>query len=166
MRLYLKRKLFPWNWHFYVTNKNDDCLLLIDTKMGRTGREMFIYNKNNTNREEYIAHVKENYKNFLPQYTIEIDNKEICKMKYDGKMFNRDYLFEGLPYHLKGTLWTHNYSLYDNDQSVMNLKWSRFSFMGRTYRLNIHNKKDVLLCVCVAAVVAWSEGRAAGWGRA
>ena len=165
MKLLLKRKLIPWSWHYYIEDERGNRLYLIDTKMENTGREMFIHCATNLNKGEHVAFIKEQYELFIPKYTIEINGQKVCEMMQDWKFFNRDFFFEGVPYHLEGSFLLHNYSLHRGDKPIMDFSKRLFALIRECYHLHIFDPKDQLLCICIAAIVCWTDGRAAGIGK-
>ena len=67
--------------------------------------------------------------------------------------FKRHYHLEDLPWRMLGDFWSHEYSLSDHaGRTVMSLSKAWFTW-GDSYRLDIPNPHNELLCLCIALAV-------------
>jgi len=161
MKIKLVRKFFSWKWRYCVTDERKNSLYFISIKMGKIGREIFVYCKDKVRDDEYIACIREMFSVFFSplRYTVEIDGQVVCEMVQKPTLTNSSLAFEGMRLYLyeNDVLIRDKFVLRDDDNVIMNM--SKFY---RCYGLDVINSEKALFCICVALVVDCATARS--WG--
>ena len=149
MRLYLKQKVFSWRDRFTVKDEAGNDRYAVEGHLLTIGRKLSIYDA----RGAEAAFIRQKLLAFMPRYIIEVGGREACTVVKEFTFFKQSYRIDGLPWHLTGDFWAHEYSLDDfGGQQVMRMSKKWFSW-GDSYELDIPDARNELLCLCVALAV-------------
>lgn len=149
MKLYMKQKVFSWTDKFAIKDEMENDRFSVQGEFLSIGKKLHIYDAGGTE----VAFIRQKVLAFLPRYIVEIDGQEVCQIVKQFTLLKPRYELEGIPWHVKGDFWAHEYAMYDeSEQLVMQLSKHWFTW-GDSYELDITNDKDALLCVCVTLAV-------------
>lgn len=148
MKLYLKQKVFSWRDRFYAKDEGGNDRYAVEGELFSWGKKLHVYRADGAE----AAFIRQKVFTWMPRYFVEIGGRTVCEIVKEFTFFRQSYRLEGLPWHLEGDLWAHEYSLSDNGRVVMRLSKKWFSW-GDSYELDIANPQDELLCLCVALAV-------------
>ena len=149
MKLYIKQKVFSWRDRFLVKDEVGNDRYAAEGKFFTWGKKLHIYNA--TGRE--VAFVRQKVMSLMPRFFVEVGGREICEIVKEFTIVKQSYRIAGLPWHLSGDIWAHEYSLDDASGSqVMRMSKKWFTW-GDSYELDIADAQNELACLCVALAV-------------
>lgn len=148
MLLYMKQKAFSWVDRFTIWEENGDARYFVKGEFLSWGKKLHVYNT----QEEEVAFIRQKMLAWLPRYIIEADGREVCHIQKKFAFLSQQYALEGLPWHVEGDFWAHEYTMFDDNHEIMRLSKHWFT-LGDSYELNISNDQDDLLCLCVALAI-------------
>ena len=148
MKLYLKQKVFSWRSRFTVKNEQGSDRYSVAGEIISLGHRLHVYNANGS----HAALIRQKLMTLMPQFIVEINGHEVCRIIKEFTFFKQSYRIEGLPWHLHGDFWAHEYALMEGNRTAMRLSKKWFTW-GDSYELYITNPKNELLCLCVALAV-------------
>ncbi|MCL1951489.1 MAG: LURP-one-related family protein [Oscillospiraceae bacterium] len=152
MQLYIKQKVFSWRDRFAVKDAAGNDRWYAQGELFSWGRKLHVYDA----RGNEAAFLRQKLWSFLEQkYFIELAGRPadppIALVK-EFRFVKRRYHLEGLPWRMDGDFWAHEYSLYEGDRELMHISKEWFVW-GDSYRLDIADPRQELLCLCVALAV-------------
>jgi len=148
MKLYLKQKVFSFRDRFYVKDEAGNDRFYIEGEIFSFGKKLHVYDMGGTE----IAFIRQKVWSFMPRYFIETGGKVVCQIVKEFTFFKQSYRLEGLPWHLHGDFFAHEYSLEENGRQIMRMSKKWISW-GDSYELDIANPADELVCLCVTLAV-------------
>ena len=149
MKLYIKQKVFSWRDRFIVKDERGNDRYAAEGEFFTWGKKLHIYDINGTE----AAFIRQQVFSFMPRFFVEIGGREVCEIVKEFTFFRQSYRIAGLPWHLNGDIWAHEYSLDDNIGSrIMQMSKIWFTW-GDSYELDITDARNELLCLCVALAV-------------
>jgi uncharacterized protein YxjI len=149
MKLYIKQKVFSWRDRFFVKDEGGNDRYAAEGEFFTWGKKLHIYNENGFE----TAFIRQKVLSLMPRFFIEIGGREICEIVKEFTFFKQNYRIAGLPWHLSGDIWAHEYSLEDyNGSQIMRLSKKWFTW-GDSYELEIADAQNELPCLCVALAV-------------
>jgi Uncharacterized conserved protein len=148
MKLYLKQQVFSWRDRFFAKDEIGNDLFAVEGEIFTWGKKLHIYDANGTE----VAFIRQKILSWMPRYFVEIEGNVVCEIVKELTFFRQSYRLEGLPWHLEGDFWAHEYSLNDKGKQIMRLSKKWFTW-GDSYELDIVNPNDALLCLCVTLAV-------------
>jgi len=149
MNLYIKQRVFSWRDRFYVKDKSGYDRYYAEGEFFTWGKKLHIYNANGIE----LAFIRQKVFSFLPRFFVEIDDRVICEVVKEFTFFRQSYRLEGLPWHLNGDIWAHEYSLDDfGGQQIMRMSKKWFTW-GDSYELDITDDRNEILCLSLALAV-------------
>ena len=149
MKLYIKQKVFSWRDRFLVKDEGGGDRYAAEGEFFSWGKKLHIYDA--TGAE--VAFVRQKVMSLRPRFFVEVGGREICEIVKEFTFFRQSYRIDGLPWHLKGDVWAHEYSLgdaYGSQIMRMSKKWFTW---GDSYELDIADAKNELECLCVSLAV-------------
>ena len=148
MKLYLKQKVFSWRDRFSVKDENGSDRYFVEGEIFTLGKQLRVYNMNGSE----AAFIRQKLLSWLSRYYIEIGGRAVCEVVKEFTLFRQSYRIEGLPWHLDGDFWAHEYALHSNGRNIMRMSKKWFTW-GDSYELDIADPQDELLSLCVALAV-------------
>ena len=148
MRLYMKQKVFSWGDRFFVYDENGYERYSVEGEVFSWGKKLHVYDINGME----AAFIRQKVLSWMPRFFVEIGDRVVCEIVKEFTFFRQSYHIEGLPWHMDGDFWAHEYSLDSNGRQIMRLSKKWFTF-GDSYELDIANPQDELLCLCIALAV-------------
>ena len=148
MKLYMKEKFFSWTDRFTVKDEYDEDRYYVEGEFLSIGKKLHVLNTNNVE----LAFIREKILSLFGRYIVEIDGREICQIVRKFSFLKQKYELEGVPWHVVGDFWAHEYTVYDGNREVMHLSKHWFTW-GDSYELEIMDPKDELLCLCIVLAV-------------
>jgi uncharacterized protein YxjI len=148
MKLYLKQKVFSWRSRFFVKDEQGHDKYSVVGEIFSWGHRLNVYNAYGTQ----VALIRQKVMTWMPTFIVEINGREVCMIKQEFTFFKQSYRIEGLPWHLYGDFWAHEYALMEGNKTVMRLSKKWFTW-GDSYELYITNPKNEILCLCAALAV-------------
>lgn len=159
MKLYIKQKVFSWNDKFSVKGEDEQDLYYVEGEFFSWGKKLHVFDKHHNE----VAFIRQKLMSWLPRYTVEIDGREICHIVKSFTFFKQRYELDGLPWHVEGDFWAHEYTVLENTREVMRMSKHWFTW-GDSYELDVQRDEDGLLCLCVMLAIdaAMASAQAAG----
>ena len=148
MKLYLKQKVFSWRDRFFVKDEDGYDRYSVQGEILSLGKRLRIYDSDGTE----VAFIRQKVMSWLPRFFVEINGQVVCTIVKELTFFRQSYRVEGLPWHLTGDFWAHEYSLDENGREIMRLSKKWFSW-GDSYELDITDSQNELMCLCIALAV-------------
>jgi len=144
MKLYLKQKVFSWRDRFFIKDEDGNDRFSVQGEILSVGRKLHIKNVSG----EQVAFIHQKVLSIMPHFFVEIDDREVCEIIKEVKLFKQGYRIEGLPLHVDGNFIGREYTLNSAEGQVMRLTKKMISW-GDSYELDIADPKDELLCLCI-----------------
>jgi len=141
----MKQKVFSWRERFFVKDEAGNDCYSIEGEIFSIGRKLHISDTNGTK----LACVHQKVISFMPRFFVEVDEREVCEIVKELKLFKQSYRIEGLPWHLDGNFIGREYTVNSHDSPVMHITKKMLSW-GDSYELDITDPKDGVLCLCIA----------------
>lgn len=148
MKLYIKQKVFSWRDRFFVKDESGNDRYAAEGEILSWGKKLHIYDGNGVK----AAFIRQKVWSWLPRFFVEINDRVVCEIVKEFTFFRQSYRIAGVPWHMEGDFWAHEYSLNSDGRQVMRMSKKWFSW-GDSYELDITDPQDELLCLCVALVV-------------
>ena len=149
MKLYIKQSVFSWRDRFTIRDEGGNDRYAAEGEFFTWGKKLYIYEASGAE----VAFIRQKVLSFHPRFFVEIGGREICEIVKEYTFFRQSYRIVGLPWHLNGDFWAHEYSL-DNSsgQRIMRMSKEWFTW-GDSYVLDIAEAQNELPCLCVALAV-------------
>ena len=147
MKLYIKQKVFSFKDRFTIVNEDGAVVYTVEGKVFSIGKKLKVFDENN----EEVVLIEEKAFSFRPRYYINIPCKDEITI-HKKFSFKPKYVIEGSDWMLQGDFFGHNYEIVSGSEPIMSLTKKWFSW-GDSYELDIENKEDMLLSVCIVLVV-------------
>ena len=149
MKLYIKQRVFSWRDRFIIKDEGGNDRYSAEGEFFTWGKKLHIYETSGAE----VAFIRQKVLSFLPRFFVEIGGREICEIVKEFTFFRQSYRIAGLPWHLSGDIWAHEYSLDDsNGRQIMQMSKKWFTW-GDSYELDITDAQNELPCLCVALAV-------------
>ena len=150
MYLYIKQKAFSWRDRFAVKDAQGADRWYAQGELFSWGRKLHVYDA----RGNEAAFLRQRMWTFFQQkYFIELTGRAGPPLELVREFgLKRRYYLEGLPWRMTGDFWAHEYTLYEGSSVVMHISKEWFTW-GDSYRLDIADPRNELLCLCVALAV-------------
>ncbi len=148
MKLYIRQKVFSWRDKFFVKDETEQDRYAVEGEFFSWGKKLHVYDM--SGRE--AAFIRQRVMAFMPRYFIELGGRSVCEIVKQLTFFRQSYRLEGVPWHLDGDFWAHEYQLIENQTVVMRMSKHWFTW-GDSYELEIFDPRNELLCLCIALAV-------------
>jgi uncharacterized protein YxjI len=148
MKLYLKQKVFSWRDRFFVKDESGNDRYWVQGEILSLGKRLRVYDGSGAE----VAFIRQKVMSWLPRFFVEINGRVVCMIVKELTFFRQSYRVEGLPWHLSGDFWAHEYSLTESGREIMRLSKKWFTW-GDSYELDIADPQNELMCLCIALAV-------------
>lgn len=148
MKLYVKQKIFSLTDAFVIKDANENDYYIGKRKFFSFGVNIDVYNRNDT----IVANIQQKLFSFLPQYDINITNGTSFTVVKKFDFFKSEFQFKGIDLRIDGDFFSHNFTLYNGNQRIMEVSKQWLSW-GDTYELDIIADEYELLCICAVIVI-------------
>ena len=149
MKLYIKQRVFSWRDRFTVKDESGNDRYSAVGEFISWGKKLHILDANGNE----VAFIRQKVFSFMPRFFVEIGGRQICEIIKEFTFFKQSYRIAGLPWHLDGDIFAHEYTLGDNSgRQVMRMAKKWFTW-GDSYELDIPDAQNELMCLCVALAV-------------
>lgn len=148
MKLYMKQKAFSWRDKFWVKDENEQDQYYVEGEFLSWGKKLHMFDS----AHHEVAFIRQKVPTWMPRYIVEIDGREICHIVKRFTFLKQRYELEGLPWHVEGDFWAHEYTLFENSREVMRMSKHWFTW-GDSYELDIDREEDSLICLCVVLAI-------------
>jgi len=148
MKLYMKQKVFSWRDRFFVKDESGNDRYSVQGEILSLGKRLHVYDSDGAE----VAFISQKLMSWLPRFFVEINGRLACTIVKEFTLFRQSYRVEGLPWHLTGDFWAHEYSLTENGREIMRLSKKWFTW-GDSYEMNIADSQNALMCLCIALAV-------------
>ena len=152
MKLYIKQKVFSFVDNFTIKNEDGADAYSAVGEFFTLGKKLNIYEGIKTNTSTPAARIEQRLMSFTTRFGIIVRGNHVTDMVRKITLFSNDYRLEGLPWHLDGDFFAHEYSLMDGRNTIMQLSRKWFTW-GDSYELDISDNQDPLLCLSIALAV-------------
>lgn len=146
--LYMKQKVFSWTDRFTIKDAQGNDRYYVEGEFFTWGKKLHVYDSNN----QEVAFIRQKVMTWLPRCTVEIDGREVCEIVKKLTLFKQQYVLEGLPWHVEGDIWAHEYNLMNDTDTLMRVSKHWFTW-GDSYEMAIAEGTDELLCLCVVLAI-------------
>lgn len=148
MKLYIKQRVFTYKDKFQIKNSSDQVEYTAIGKIIALSKRFTIENS----KGKKVAVIKKRIFTIFPQYRINILEDKTYTLKRKFTFFKQKYKVKPLDWELKGDFLSHNYQVMDHKTTIMSIskKWFKW---GDTYELDIPNKANELLALCIAVAI-------------
>jgi len=151
MKLYIKQKVFSFTDRFAIKHEDGTDAYFAVGRFFTIGKHLEVFEGANTDAVP-AARIQQRLMSLTTRFGIEVRDNHVADMVRKFTMFSNDYRLEGLPWHLEGDFFAHEYALMDGGNVIMQLSRKWFTW-GDSYELDIADDKDPLLCLCIALAV-------------
>ena len=148
MRLFLKQKVWSFSDKFTEKDSDERDRWSVQGEVFTMGKRLHVFDAQGRER----ALLRQKVWSWTPRFFVEIDGIEVAQVVKDFTFFKPHYHLEGSPLELEGDFWAHDYRLLQGGSPVMNLSKQWFTW-GDSYQLDIDDRADELLCLCIALAV-------------
>jgi uncharacterized protein YxjI len=148
MKLYMKQKVFSWRDRFFIKDESGDDRYYVQGEILSLGKKLRVFDSGGTE----VAFIRQKVMSLLPRFFVEMNGRVVCTMVKELTFFRQSYRVEGLPWHLTGDFWAHEYSLTENGREIMRLSKKWFTW-GDSYELYITDNQNELMCLCISLAV-------------
>lgn len=148
MKLYMKEKVFSWKDKFTIVDEREKPRYTVEGEFFSFGKKLHVYDTEGTE----VAFLQEKVMSWMPRYIVQINGEEAFQIAQKFALLAQKFDLEGLPWHVDGNFWGHDYTLYDDKREVMRLAKHWFTW-GDSYELEIQNPEEALFCVCVVLAI-------------
>ena len=149
MKLYLRQKVFSWRDRFIIKDEGGNDRYAVEGELFTWGKKLHIYDASGAK----AAFIRQKVLSFMPRFFVEIGGREICEIVKEFTFMRQSYRIAGLPWHLNGDIWAHEYSLVESSgRQIMRMSKKWFTW-GDSYELDIADAQNELLCLCVTLAV-------------
>ena len=140
MKLYMKQKVFSWRDRFIIKDEAGNDRYYVEGELLSIGKKLRVYDTGGTE----VAFIRQKVLSLMPRFFVEINGREVCEIVKEFTFFRQSYRLHGLPWHLHGDFWAHEYSLMENNRQIMRLSKKWFSW-GDSYEMDIAGSQNEVL---------------------
>lgn len=144
MVLVQKQKIFSWFDSYDIYDENGNVVFKVRGKLA-WGHKLEIYDAN----ENYLGMVLEKVISFLAKYRFFIGENEIGCLSRKFTFLKPKFELDCNGWIIEGNFFELNYKVTSGNNLIMICDKKLFSFKD-TYRLNITNEENALLCLMIA----------------
>ena len=152
LKLYIKQKVFSFVDDFAIKSEDGTDAYSAKGEFFTLGKKLNIYEGTDTTVLMPAARIEQRLMSFTTRFGIIVRGNHVTDMVRKVTFFTNDYKLEGLPWHLEGDFFAHEYSLMDGHNTIMQLSRKWFTW-GDSYELDIDDNQDPLLCLSIALAV-------------
>ncbi|MDR1851572.1 MAG: LURP-one-related family protein [Propionibacteriaceae bacterium] len=145
MKLYIRQKVFSWRDKTAITDERGNPVFYAQSEIWSVGRKIHLFDA----RGQEVAFISQKVLSFLPRYDIWIGGQQVAQIVREFSLFKPRYRVDGIPWHIDGDFWAHEYSMNDGQRQIMALSKHWFTW-GDSYEMIVPNPQEVLLSLCVA----------------
>jgi len=148
MKLYMKQKVFSWRDRFLVKDEAGHDRYYVEGEILSLGRKLHVYDSSGAE----VAFIRQKVLSFLPRFFVEINGHVACEIVKEFTIARQSYRLDGLPWHLHGDFWAHEYSLTGDNRQIMRMSKKWFTW-GDSYEMDIAEPQNELMCLCIVLAV-------------
>lgn len=148
MRYFMKQKVFSWGDKFTVKDENGDDCYYVEGEVFSFGHKLHVYDA----QSREVAYIYQKVFSFRPRFFITVVDQPELELVQKFTFFHQEYHIENTDYVLEGNFSAHNYKLFDNNTTLMNVDKEWFTW-GDSYVIDIQNDEDALMCLCIMLAV-------------
>ena len=148
MKYYIKQKVFSWKDKFTVKNEQYQDAYSVEGEFLSWGKKLHVKDRNG----KEVLYIEQKVFNFLPTYSLFIDNQEFAKVKKDFTFFKPRYTIEGPSWQVEGSIWEHDYQVRDNQKVIADISKEWLSW-GDSYALDIKDETHTILALGVIIII-------------
>ena len=144
MILTQKQKIISWFDSYNIYDEKENIVFKVKGKLS-WGHKLEIYDRN----DNYLGKVVEKIISLLPKYAFFTGENEIGCLKKKLSLLKPKFELECAGWMIEGNVLQWNYKVLSGKDLVMTCDKKVISLRD-TYKLNIVNEKDALLCLMIA----------------
>ncbi|MCL2060443.1 MAG: LURP-one-related family protein [Oscillospiraceae bacterium] len=144
----MKQKVFTWRDRFFIKDEAGNDRYSVVGEIFTFGKQLRVYDAGGTE----VAFIRQKVFTFLPRFFVEINGREVCEIVKELTLLRQSYRLHGLPWHLHGDFWAHEYNLVEGDRQIMHMSKIWFTW-GDSYEMDIAEPQNELMCLCIALAV-------------
>jgi uncharacterized protein YxjI len=147
MNLYIKQKVFSWSDKFTIWDEHGRERWYAQGEIFTLGRKLHVLNA----QGEECAFIRRKLISFLQRYYIEIGN-DVYTLVKEFTLLSPRYRLENTDWSVTGDFLAHEYEVETPSERIMSFSKQWMSW-GDTYQLDIAQRSDELLALCVALAI-------------
>lgn len=148
MKLYIRQRVFSWADRFVIKGEDGADRYSAQGEIFSWGKKLHIYDAGGYE----AAFIRQKLMSFMPCFFIEAGGRELCRITKEFTLFVQRYRIDGLPWHVEGDFWAHEYALRGKGRDIMRMSKHWFTW-GDSYELDIPEPADELPALCVALAI-------------
>lgn len=148
MKLYIKQKVFSWNTRFTVKDEAGLDRYFVEGELFSWGKKLHVYDPQN----QEAAFIQQKVFSFLPRYYVFSGGRQIAEIVKEFTFFRPKYSISGMNWTIEGSVWAHDYQIYDNDRPIVSIQKEWFTW-GDSYVLDIGDARDEIVALAVVLAI-------------
>ena len=159
MKLYIRQKVFSWRDRFTVWDETGAERWYATGEIFSWGHKLHVTDPAGNE----VLFIREKVWSFLHCYHIFHNGVQIAEIVREFTLFRPRYRIEGLNWHIEGSFWAHDYTIYEGSRPAVNIH-KQWMTWGDCYELDIADPADelpALAAVLTIDCVMASEAAAA-----
>lgn len=156
--LFIKQKLLSLNEKFTIKNKDEEDVYYVEGSFMRIPKTFSIMN---ASRDE-VATITKKIFSFLPMFFVEVDNREIVRIKKEFTFFKARYTIDVPNLEVHGNWWDMDFQLLQAGEVIAEVSKQWFT-VGDHYQVQILDEamETIIIAIVVAIDCAKDEAEAA-----
>ncbi|WP_107839400.1 LURP-one-related/scramblase family protein [Metasolibacillus meyeri] len=147
-RLYIKQKIFSLSGKFTVKNAQGDDVYFVEGSFLQIPKTFTIFD---SSRAE-VAMITKKVFSFLPTFFVEVDGREMVKIKKKFSFFKAHYSIEVEGIEVRGNWFDMNFSILRHGEVVGSVSKEWFTW-GDSYKVEVLDEKlEKLIIALVVAI--------------
>ncbi len=148
MKLYMKEKVFSFNDRFTVKDENGWDKYFVEGEFFSWGKKLHLLNIHG----EEVAFVQQKLFTWMPRFTVSVQGRQIAEIRKEFTFFIERYVIDGLGWEIEGSVWDHEYAIYQNGRRIVSIDKEWFTW-GDSYVLDIADPKDEIVALAVVLTI-------------
>lgn len=148
MHYSIKQQVFSWRDRFTVKDVAGNDVYFVEGELFSWGKKLSVYNASGNE----VLYIQQNLLNWLPNYSLFIDEVEVATVRKELTFFRPSYTIHGLNWEVEGSVWAHDYQIWEDDKLVASINKEWFTW-GDSYSLDIQDEAHSLIALGVIIVI-------------
>lgn len=146
-KLYIKQKVFSLGEKFTVKDQQEKDVYYVEGSFLQIPKTFTIMN---THREE-VALISKRVLTFLPEFFVEVNGREMIRIKKDFTFFKAHYTIEAAGIEVLGNWWDMDFQVLKDGQIIAEVSKEWLTW-GDSYQVKIFNEgmETIIIAIVVA----------------
>lgn len=150
MKLYIKQAVLTLGEKFSVKNELGEDVYYVEGSFLKIPKNFSVYDISG----KKLACIYRKHITFMPTFVIETEDKTIT-LKQQLAFARMKFTIEETAWSLRGNFTAHEYEVISGHHPIMSISKHWFTW-GDSYELDIENKVDALLSLCIVIAVDYA----------